>query len=85
MWKILPHSGITMSPNLESDMELTLAILKCYLKHGPSLSLRHLSAEAKISEDKTKCILSILEKRGYLRKLEDTGEYVLGEKIVMLV
>jgi len=70
---------------LESDMELTLAILKCYLEHGPSLSLRHLSAEANIPEDKTKCILLTLEKRGYLRKLEDTGQYILGGKIAMLV
>ena len=70
---------------MESDMELTLAILKCYLKHGPFLSLRDLSTKANISEVKTKYILLILEKRGYLRKLEDTGEYVLGGKIAMLV
>ena len=66
-------------------MESTLAILECYLEGGQSLSLRDLSRKAKISEVKTKYILSILEKRGYLKKAEDRGEYVLGEKIVMLV
>ena len=70
---------------MESAAELTLAILRCYSEHGPSLSFRDLSTRAKISEDKTKCILSVLEKRGYLRKLEDTCEYTLCGKIVMLV
>lgn len=70
---------------MESNVELTLAILRCYLEHGPSLSLRDLSTKAEISEAKARHILSILERRGYLRKAEDTGEYVLGEKIMMLV
>jgi len=66
-------------------MESTLVILKCYLEHGPSLSLRNLSTKTKISEVKARRILLILEKRGYLRKLEDTSEYVIGGEIVMLV
>jgi len=66
-------------------MELILAILKCYLEHGPSLSLRDLSIKVKISEVKAKYILSILEKRGYLRRAEDTGEYTLCSKIVKLI
>ncbi len=69
---------------MKSGMESTLAILECYLEGGQSLSLRDLSIKAKISEAKTKCILLILEKRGYLRKSKDTGEYVLGEKIVIM-
>ena len=85
VWKIFPQSGIPESTNLKSDIESTLVILECYLKHGPSLSFRDLCKKAKISEAKTKCILSILEKRGYLRESKDTGEYVLGGKIVMLV
>jgi DNA-binding IclR family transcriptional regulator len=68
--------------SLRGKVELILTILGSYLEF---LSVRDLSTKAKISEAKTKYILSILEKRGYLRKAEDTGEYVLSEKILTLV
>ena len=85
MWKIFPHCGIWGNPNLESSIELTLAILRCYLEHGPSLSLKDLCTKAGTSEAKARYILSILERRGYLRKAEGTDEYVLSKGIVMLV
>jgi DNA-binding IclR family transcriptional regulator len=59
-------------------------VLECYLKHGPCLSLKQLRIKVKISDAKAKYILSILVKRGYLKKAEDTDEYVLSEKIMML-
>lgn len=70
---------------MKSEAELTLMILECYLKHGPCLSLKQLCTKVKISDAKAKYILSILAKRGYLKKAEDTDEYALSKKIIMLV
>lgn len=66
-------------------MELTLLILGSFLEHGPSLSLRQLCRRAEVPEEKVRFVLSVLERRGYLRRVEDTGEYVLDWKIVMFV
>lgn len=70
---------------MKSAVELVLDILECYLKHGPSLSFRDLCVKTKISQTKARDILSILEKRGYLKKNEAAGEYVLTEKLITLI
>lgn len=70
---------------MKSEAELTLLILECYLKHGPSLSIKGLRIKTKASGKNIEYILSILEKRGYLTKAKDTDEYILSRKIVMLI
>jgi len=70
---------------LKSEAELTLMTLECLLKHGPSLSIKDLCREINISEKKIKYILSVLGKRGYLAKAKDSDEYMLTEKISMLI
>jgi len=70
---------------MKSEAELTLLILDCYLKYGPSLSVKDLCRKAKVSKKKIKYIMSVLEKRGYLTKTKDADEYNLSRKIVMLI
>ena len=70
---------------MKSEAELTLSILECYLKHGPSLSIKVLRIKTKISEKNIKHILSILEKREYLIKAKNRNEYILSKKITMLI
>ncbi|MBL7132228.1 MAG: hypothetical protein ISS45_12655 [Candidatus Omnitrophica bacterium] len=70
---------------MKSEAELTLSILECYLKHGPSLSIKDLRIKTKISQRKIKYILSVLKKRGYLTKAKDTDAYILSKKITMLI
>jgi len=70
---------------MKSEAELTLLILDCYLKYGPSLSVKDLCIKTKVSKKKIKYILSVLEKRGYLTKTKDTDEYSLSRKIAMLI
>lgn len=68
-----------------NEAELVLMILECYLKYGPTISLRNLCVKTQNSEKKIKYILSILEKRDYLTKVKDTNEYKLTKKIAMLI
>ena len=70
---------------MKSEAELTLLVLECYLKYGPSLSTKDLCIRIKVSEKKIKYILSVLEKRGYLTKAKNTKEYILSKKIAMLI
>ena len=70
---------------LKSEAELTLQILECYLRYGPSLSIKSLCMKIKVPEKKVRYILLVLEKRGYLTKDEVTDEYILSKKIAMLV
>lgn len=70
---------------MKNDAELTLLILECYLKHGPSLLIKDIYIKTKVSKKKIKYILSILEKRGYLSKAKNTNGYILSKKIAMLV
>ncbi|MDP2940546.1 MAG: winged helix-turn-helix transcriptional regulator [Candidatus Omnitrophota bacterium] len=70
---------------MKSEAEVTLQILECYLRYGPSLSVKDLCMKIKVSEKKVRYILSVLEKRGYLTKNEVTDGYILSKKIAMLV
>lgn len=70
---------------LKSEAELTLQILECYLRYGPSLSIKNLRMKIKVPEEKVRYILSVLEKRGYLTKDKGADKYILSKKIVMLV
>lgn len=70
---------------MKSEAELTLQILECYLRYGPSLSIKNLCMKIKIPNKKAKYILSVLEKRGYLIRDKVSDEYVLSKKIAMLV
>lgn len=65
-------------------MELILDILECYLRHGQPLSPKALSIKARISEAKAKCFLLALQRRGYLKKAEDSHQYVVTGKIMTL-
>ena len=81
------HSAYRNSEDwkLKSEAELTLQILECYLKYGPSLSINNLCMKIKIPNKKVRYILSVLEKRGYLTKDKNTDKYKLSKKIAMLV
>ena len=68
---------------MKSEAELTLQILECYLRYGPSLSIKNLCMKIKAPEKKVRYILSVLEKRGYIAKGKD-NEYMLSRKIAML-
>lgn len=70
---------------MKSEAELTLMVLECFLKHGPSLSIKDLCREIDISEKKIKYILSVLGEKGYLAKAKNADEYMLTEKISMLI
>ena len=70
---------------MRNEAELVLMVLECYLKHGPSLSIKELCAKTNISEKRINRILSVLEKREYLAKSKDAGKYMLTKKIAMLV
>ena len=70
---------------MKSEAELTLEILECYLRYGPSLSIKNLCMKIKAPEKKIRYILSVLKRRGYLIKAEYTDEYILSKKIAMLV
>jgi len=70
---------------MKSETELTLRVLECYMKYGPSLVIKDLCIKTKILEKKIKNILLILEERGYLIKTEKPEEYRLSKKIVMLI
>lgn len=81
------HSAYRNSEDwkLKSETELTLQILECYLRYGPSLSIKNLCMKIKAPEKKVRYILSVLEKRGYLTKNEVTDGYILSKKIAMLI
>lgn len=70
---------------MKSEAELTLLVLECFLKYGPSLSVKDLCIKTKVSEKKIKYILSVLEKRGYLTKAKTTDASMLTKKIAMLI
>lgn len=70
---------------MKGEAELTLAVLESYLKYGPRASVQNLCAKTKVSQRKVKYVISVLEKRGYLRHVKNTDEYILTKKIVMLI
>ena len=70
---------------VKNEAELTLMILECYMKDGPSLSIEDLCIKTKVSEKKVKDILLVLEKRGYLIKTKKPQKYRFSKKIVMLI
>ena len=70
---------------MNDKMELTLRLLECCWRYSDTLSAKELSIKAQVSEAETKCMLSTLQKRGYLKKANDTQGYVLTEKIMILV
>ena len=69
---------------MKNEVELTLTILECCLKYGPSISMEDLCLKTKVSKKRIKCVLSILEKRGYITKGKDSNEYMLSRKVVLL-
>jgi len=69
---------------MKNEVELTLTILECCLKYGPSITIRDLCLKTKVSKKKIKCVLSVLEKRGYIAKGKDSNEYMLSRKITLL-
>lgn len=70
---------------MKTEAELTLLVLECFLKSGPSLSIKDLCIKIKVSKKKIKYILSVLEKRGYLNNIKDIDKYTLSRKIAMLI
>ncbi len=70
---------------MKSEAELTLIVLECYVKEGPSLSIKDLCLKTKISEKRIRDILLVLVKRGYLAKGKDTDVYTLSRKVTMLI
>ena len=83
--EILPAYRNCEGWKLKNEAESTLVVLECYLKHGPSLAVKDLCIKTKVSQKKIKYILSVLEKRGYLKKAKNTDEYMLTKKIAMLI
>ncbi len=69
---------------MKNEVELTLIILECCLKNGSSITIKDLYLKTKVSKKRIKCVLSVLEKRGYLTKGKDSNEYMLSRKIAML-
>ena len=69
---------------MKNEVELTLIILECCLKYGPSVTIADLCLNTKVSKKRIKCVLSVLEKRGYIAKGKDSNEYMLSRKIAML-
>jgi DNA-binding IclR family transcriptional regulator len=69
---------------MKNEVELTLTILECYLKYGPSISIEDLCLKTKVSKKRIKRVLSVLENRGYITKGKDSNEYMLSRKIAML-
>ena len=80
------HSAYRNSEDwkLKSEAELTLTILECCLKFGPSVTIENLCLKTKVSKKRIKCVLSALEKRGYITKGKDSNEYMLSRKIALL-
>ena len=69
---------------MKNEVELTLTILECCLKFGPSVTIEDLCLKAKVSKKKIKCVLSVLVKRGYMTEGKDSNKYMLSRKIVLL-
>ena len=69
---------------MKNEVTTTLIILEYCLKYGPSIIIKDLCLRTKVSKRRIKCILSVLEKRGYITKGEDGDEYMLSRKIAML-
>ncbi len=69
---------------MKNDVELTLTILECCLKYGPSISIEVLCLKTKVSKKRIKRVLSVLENRGYITKCKDSNEYMLSRKIALL-
>jgi len=69
---------------MKNEVELTLTILECCLKYGPSISIEDLCLKTKVSKKRIKRVLSVLENRGYITKGKDGNEYMLSRKIAML-
>jgi len=69
---------------MKNEVELTLTILECCLKYGPSISIEDLCLKTKVSKKRIKRVLSVLENRGYITKGKDSNEYMLSRKIAML-
>ena len=69
---------------MKNEVELTLTILKCCLKYGPSITIKDLCLKTKVSKKRMKYVLSVLEKREYITKGKDEDEYMLSGKIAML-
>lgn len=70
---------------MKNEAELTLIVLECYSRYSLSFSIKDLYKKTKIPKKILKDILSVLEKRGYVVKTQNTDEYVLNKKIVMLI
>ena len=69
---------------MKNEIELTLTILESCLKYGPSITIKDLCLKTKVSKNRIKCVLSVLEKRGYVTKGKDSNEYMLSRSIAML-
>ena len=69
---------------MKNDVELTLTILECCFKFGPSITIEDLCLRAKVSNKKVKCVLAVLVKRGYITEGKDSNEYMLSRKIALL-
>ncbi len=69
---------------MKNEVGLTLTILECCLKFGPSITIEDLCLKAKVSKKKIKCVLSVLVKRGYITEGKDSNEYMLSRKIALL-
>ena len=69
---------------MKNEVELTVTILECCLKYGPSISIGDLCLKTKVSKKRIECVLSVLKNRGYITKGKDSNEYMLSRKIVLL-
>jgi DNA-binding IclR family transcriptional regulator len=66
--------------NLKGPTELTLEVLAYFLRHGTLSSCWDLCVKTGASKKKIECILSVLVKRGYLRKIKKSRKYVLAKE-----
>lgn len=63
---------------------LILDILESFLADNPYVSIRSLYEKTGVSQWEIKYVLSVLEKRGYVVKHDNSSHYMLTEKMVVL-
>lgn len=69
---------------MKNEAELTLVVLECCLKYGPYITIKDLCLKTRVSKKRIECVLSVLEKRGYITKGKGDDKYMLSGKIAML-
>jgi len=66
-------------------VELLYKILEYFVNSNANLSIDDIQKHTKIPKNKITDILSVLEKRGYLKKYKQRNKYHITYKILMLL